>query len=296
MSAGSILLIMLIISIAVSPYDSGMDSLFGLICVYLFILSMSLIIKIICTLSLRTLFIATDVEIRSGKVTRKGFKVKRSIQWQDVTKIDVDPFILTIQNAQIEIRMKLTLDNYEPLFEIMRAKVPRKALTSEASDFISRPVATIPPGTMIMRYDRWGKIFLSIISIALWAGLWGAYIFAPGDKTLISWTGVFLFVLSISPIIGLLELSHSYFVLSAEGIERRSFYLKNVFIPWNEVESIRYKWSNYGGAYYVRGAGKKIELDGWLDGMPQFSKYVVNKVPPERWDNVKMDIMKEIRD
>lgn len=295
-SAGSILLIMLIISIAVSPYAVLMDEMLGLICLYLFFVSISLLVKTISTHSLRTLFIATDLDIKSGNLTRKGFKVKKSLGWSNVTKVDVDPFIMTIQSSQTEIKIKLVLENFEPLFEIMRTKVTRKALTKDASDFISRPVAPIPLGTVIMRYDRWGKIFLSIISIALWAGLWGAYIFASGDKTFISWTGLFLVVLTIVPIIGLLELSLSYFVLSAEGIERRSFCLKKVFVPWNEVESIRYKLSNYGGTYYVRGAGKKIELDGWLDELPQFSKYVVNKVPPEKWDTAKMDIMKDIRD
>jgi hypothetical protein len=294
-SIGSVVTIMGAIVIAIVHNDAAMDSLLVLIGAYIFFFSMSLIAKILVTRSLRTLFIATDVEIRSGLLTRKGFKEKRSIQWKNVTKIEVDPFIMTIQGAYIEIKMKLLLENYEPLFEIMRTKVARKALTKDASDFISKPVASIP-GTVIMKYSKWAKIFFLIMSIFLWAVLWGAYIYAPGDKTFISWTGIVLIVMTIFPIIALLELSYSNFKLFEEGIERRSFLFKKAFIGWNEVDSIKYRFGEHGNFYRIKGAGKKIELDGWLDELPQFSKYVVNKVPPEKWDTAKWEIVRDIRD
>jgi uncharacterized membrane protein len=283
--------------ITTDPSDpSSLKNFLGIIAFFAFF---SLAPKLIVTSGMRKVFIADSNGIEEVRLKARGFNVVRSIRWQDVTSVDVgygtSPMI--IASSKVETKLLTSLENLEPLFQIMRVAVPRALLSDRAAEFISRLCSTFSLNgeSVRMEYSKFMKAFFGILCVVMLLMLWGLYFTNPGELTILSVPGLCLIGLTIFFIVVLMELFLSYSVLSDEGIERHSFRIRKVFIPWNEVESIWVVRGKDGNEFHIKSSEKRIELF-IVDGMPQFAKMVVAKLPPEKWARAKTAVMALIKE
>jgi hypothetical protein len=297
-----------LLPLSILPEQVSFDGIIDALGIFFIFFGLSIWLKVAVTLWVRTLFIATDEGIFSVRLNRKRHKVVRSIRWSDITKLDMghgssatDLFYnghsLVIDSAKSRIKIADNMENLEAFFQIIRSKVPFSIMSKEASLFISKPemhsnrVEPIKMGVTRLGYSKMAKAITIILAAVFIPLLFYTFFWWPDETVL--WTQVVAVAFMLLPILMLAEVFLSYYVLSDEGIERHRFHLSKVFIPWNEVESVRYARNKYGGAFRVYGANKKIELTSDLDGMAQFAQMVVAKLPPEVWSRAKMYIMNQ---
>lgn len=267
--------------------------------VFLFFFAVGLMIKAIVTLSLRTLFIANNDGIMSVRPRGKGFNVVRSIRWTEVTKVHADRGLgsMVIDGPRTRIRLATNMQNLEPLFRIVRVRVPKASLSEDATEYISVP--NWAPMRMIettrIGYSIFLKAFVCVLTVSISSLFFFVFFLDPTvtGKTPLNQAIAAAVILLPTPLMA--EAFLSYFVVSDDGIERCRFGISRVFIPWSEVESVRFTYGQYARGYHVCGLNRHIELTTWLDGMPQFATAVITKVPPERWASAKMHIMGLLR-
>jgi hypothetical protein len=80
-------------------------------------------------------FVASDDGIEVVKVKRGRCSTVKSIKWKDVTKVDLYEIIpdgMGIDAAGKRIIVPYNMENLEPLFEIMRRKVPKDVIRKGA--------------------------------------------------------------------------------------------------------------------------------------------------------------------
>jgi len=184
--------------------------------------------------------------------------------------------------------------NFEPLLRIARIRVPKAALSKDTIEYVSVPINWAPkplPETVRIGYARGAKVTLGILAIGISSMFFYVFFLDPSITGRTLWTQLAATFFILLPMPILAEVSLSYFVLNDEGIERRVFHVKKVFIPWSEVEAVNFTYGRYGNSFNVVGHKKKMELMTWLDGMPQFARMVAAKVPPEKWARSRTAVM-----
>ena len=130
--------------------------------------------------------------------------------------------------------------------------------------------------TIRMNYSRAFKAFCIIVSTVILVLMLAAGLFDFALENLFSVWSLLVLLLTLIPVLLMMEVYLSFYTLSSDGIEHHSMYLGKIFIPWNEVESIAYEVGNYGNIFRIKGNKKKIVLVCMVYRLPEFARMVVN--------------------
>ena len=264
---------------------------------------------------------ASEEGIGKVRLRRYAPVISSSIGWTEVTGVDISVFLdrpMIVYGARKRIVVSMYLENQQPLFELMHRKVPRAVFTDVAFDYIAppsqgvisvnlvenkqdRPTSSIAnldmtQGTIRMNYSKAFKAFCIILSTVILVLMLAAGLFDFALANLFSVWSLLVLLLTLIPVLLIMEVYSSFYTLSSDGIEHHSMYLGRIFIPWNEVESIAYEVGNYGSIFRIKGNKRKIVLVCMVDRLPEFARMVVNKVPPERWTMARLEISRLLKE
>ena len=99
---------------------------------------------------------------------------------------------------------------------------------------------------------------------------------------LIGLPGTYLFI----------EFRFARVIVSNIGLQRRSPWKKDLFIPWFDIISIEY--SNFNDWFIIIGKNGKIRISVLMSGLSDFAKAVNNYLPREKWENIEGTLNKSI--
>lgn len=142
--------------------------------------------------------------------------------------------------------------------------------------------AELPNAIAVLRYGSWLRsLALALAMLLPMIMIFVIAVFPWRDQKTLIYAGSSYLVTCLAAGLAHIEVSRGLVYITEEGVTRISPWKGRVTLHWNEIERVEY--SGLNSVFVVIGAGRRIRVSRYLDGIKVFVETLKRKLATERF-------------